>query len=85
MRTSSVIAGVAYDPRSHTLEVEFRTGRVYDYFGVPKSEYRALLNAPSLGSYFNRKIRNRYRTREVLTASSRRSSPKRAQNGRYGA
>ena len=85
MRTSSVIAGVEYDPRSRTLEVEFRTGRVYHYFGVAKAEYQALLDAPSLGNYFNREIRNRYRTREVITASSRRSSPKRAQNGRYGA
>jgi hypothetical protein len=66
VRTSSVIAGLDYNPTTHMLEVEFRTGRVYHYFGVPKAEYEALLNAPSLGRYFNREIRNRYRTREIV-------------------
>ena len=65
MRISSVISRVEYDPRSRTLEVEFRTGRVYDYFGVPKAEYQALLNAPSLGGYFNREIRNRYPAEKI--------------------
>lgn len=66
VKTSSVIAGLEYDPASRTLEVEFRSGRIYQYFGVPKSEYQALLKAPSLGSYFNREIRNRYRTKEIV-------------------
>ena len=61
-----MIAGLDYNPANHTLEVEFRTGRVYQYFSVPKAEYEALLNAPSLGRYFNREIRNRYRTREIV-------------------
>jgi hypothetical protein len=63
--TSSVIAGVTYDPRTNTLEVEFHTGRVYQYFDVPPTEYDALRQADSVGRYFNRAIRNRYRSREV--------------------
>jgi hypothetical protein len=66
MRTSSVIASLEYNPASRTLEVEFHSGRMYQYFGVPKSEYQALLKAPSLGGYFNREIKPRYRAKEIV-------------------
>lgn len=85
MRTSSVIAGLEYDPASRTLEVEFRSGRVYHYFDVPKAEYLALTNAPSLGSYFNKEIRPRYRAEEITpaTSSSRRKAQTREQRDRH--
>ena len=62
---SSVIVAVGYDEGSGILEVVFRTGRTYRYFRVPASEYDALLRADSIGGYFNRKIRPRYRGVEV--------------------
>ena len=58
---SSVIVAVGYDDGASILEVVFRTGRTYRYFRVPASEYAALLEADSVGGYFNRKIRQRYR------------------------
>lgn len=63
--TSSVLLSVGYDASREILEVEFRTGRVYEYARVPLATYEALMNAESLGSYFNRRIRNRYRSRET--------------------
>lgn len=63
--TSSVIAGLGYDPGTKILEVEFRTGRLYQYFPVPQVVYEALLNAKSLGKYFNEQIRDHYSFREV--------------------
>ena len=63
--TSSVIASVGYDSASSTLEVEFRTRRVYQYFRVPPAVHDALMRAQSIGEYFNRRIRNRYRSVEV--------------------
>jgi KTSC domain len=62
---SSVIRALGYDERDHVLEVEFRTGRVYQYFGVPPSLYSDLLNAASLGEFYNRQIRNEYRFVEI--------------------
>jgi hypothetical protein len=56
---SSAIAAVGYD--GYTLTVEFRTGRTYDHPGVPYSVYRELMNASSMGAYYNRYIRGRYR------------------------
>lgn len=46
--TSSRIASVGWE--NNTLEVQFHNGVVYQYHGVSQSEYRAFLNAPSLGS-----------------------------------
>jgi hypothetical protein len=54
---SSVLRSVGYDPKRKILEAEFSDGDVYDYFGVPVSEYHALLAAESHGEYFNRVIK----------------------------
>ena len=62
---SSVIAAIGYDESSAILEVAFHTGRTYHYFRVPPSEHQNLLNAKSIGGYFNRKIRPRYRSVEI--------------------
>ena len=57
---SSAISSVGYDERSSVLEVEFRSGAVYDYFKVPPRVYRELLKASSKGRFVSRRIRNRY-------------------------
>ena len=62
---SSVIASVGYSPDDRILEVEFQTGRVYHYLGVPPEQHSRLLSADSAGKYFNRVIRDHYETREV--------------------
>ena len=58
--SSSAISSVGYDERSAVLEVEFSSGAVYDYLQVPKQVYRALLKAPSKGSFVSRRVRDRY-------------------------
>ncbi|HKI04251.1 MAG TPA: KTSC domain-containing protein [Thermoanaerobaculia bacterium] len=57
---SSAISSVGYDERSSVLEVEFRSGAVYDYFKVPPKVYRQLLKAPSKGRFVSQRIRDRY-------------------------
>ena len=43
-----------YERRARTLDVVFRSsGEVYRYFGVPLSVWRAILRAPSKGTYLN--------------------------------
>jgi hypothetical protein len=58
---SSVIALVAYDETNEVLEVRFRNGRTYRYFQVPPAEHAALLDADSIGRYFNEVIKPKYR------------------------
>ena len=62
---SSVLLSAGYDADGETLEVEFLSGRIYRYFGVPPEVVAALMTAPSLGAYYNREIRDRYRREEV--------------------
>jgi len=57
---SSAISSVGYDERSSVLEVEFRSGTVYDYFDVPPKVWKALLGAPSKGRFVTRRIRDRF-------------------------
>jgi hypothetical protein len=37
--------------------VEFLSGAVYQYFGVPESVYEGLLNAPSKGRYLDQFVK----------------------------
>jgi hypothetical protein len=62
---SSVIASVGYDGDERILEIEFHAGRVYRYFLVPRATFDLLMAADSIGNYFNRAIRPRYRGVEV--------------------
>ena len=62
---SSNICSIGYDSKSQTLEREFHSGRVYQYFNVPEIIYITLMSATSHGSYFNHKIKDKYPCREV--------------------
>jgi KTSC domain len=62
---SSVLRAVRYHPSRHILEVQFLSGRVYRYFDLPHDVYEKLLAAPSIGAYFNKMIRPRYRMEPV--------------------
>lgn len=57
---STALRAATYRDRSAVLELEFRAGEVYRYFGVPEQTYRDLARAESKGGYFNRHIRNRF-------------------------
>jgi hypothetical protein len=62
---SSNVASVKYYPDTHTLEVEFRNGNLYQYFDVPQSVYDALMNAESKGKFLNFEIKGVYRYARV--------------------
>lgn len=63
--SSSNLRSVGYLPASRTLEVEFRTGTVYHYVGVPEHIYHGLMRAGSKGGYLANRIKGRYRYRRV--------------------
>lgn len=63
--TSSSLAEVGYDPVNSRLEIRFQNGGVYEYDHVPAEIFEGLILASSKGSYFQRRIRGRYRTRRV--------------------
>lgn len=57
---SSNIASVGYDEKTETLEVEFLSGAVYQYYGVPKNIHEELMKAQSKGQFLNTYIKNAY-------------------------
>jgi hypothetical protein len=63
--SSKSIASVGYDAEARTLEVEFHTGRLYQYIGVPPRVHEELVHADSVGAYFNANIRPIYPYRSV--------------------
>ena len=62
---STVIRRFAYDPDRRELWVEFVSGRRYVYEEVPDSVAATFCSAFARGVYFNSRIRDRFRHREV--------------------
>lgn len=57
---SSTMKSVGYEATSQMLEIEFDSGAVYQYLGVPARIHEELLRAESKGRYFNSEIRDVY-------------------------
>jgi len=62
---SSHIKSIGYSPSQQMLEVEFKDGKVYQYYGVPKKEYIAMMEAWSHGRYLEKHIKPKYRYARV--------------------
>ena len=62
---SSELRSVGYDASISLLEVEFQSGEVYQYFNVPAEFVLGLLEADSLGRYFNAQIRPKFKFKQV--------------------
>jgi hypothetical protein len=63
--TSSNVDSVGYDTGTQTLEVEFKNGYVYQYFDVPETVYRQMINADSAGQFLINNIKGVYRYARV--------------------
>ena len=63
--SSSNLAEVGYDAPTQTLEVCFKSGRTYQYFGVPERIHDGLVAAESPGGYLNREVKGKYRYARV--------------------
>jgi len=60
MVSSSNVSRIGYDDSTQTLYVEFHSGSMYIYKGVPVMEFDGLKNASSIGSYLHRNIKQVY-------------------------
>ncbi|WP_329909961.1 KTSC domain-containing protein [Serratia quinivorans] len=55
--SSSNLRSVGYDTQTIILEVEFNSGWVYQYLGVPYALHVGLMGASSKGSYLDTYIK----------------------------
>lgn len=63
---SRILRSVGYDESTKILEIEFLTGLVYQYSGVPLKVYKDLMHSSEIGKYFSDKVRTQFRTRQVI-------------------
>lgn len=59
--SSSNLESVGYDLPTMTLEIEFHSGHIYQYFDVPEANYIELMNSSSKGEYFSQNIKGFFR------------------------
>ena len=57
---SSNIASIGYDAETETLEVEFLSGSIYQYYNVTQTMYDNLMSEGSKGRFLNTYIKNAY-------------------------
>ncbi len=55
-----MIASIGYDAKAKSLEIEFNSGMIWQYYDVPKSEFNKMNKADSLGRYFLDNIKDCY-------------------------
>lgn len=60
---SSAISEIAYD--GMTLYITFVSNRTYAYYDVAEGIVKSLINAESIGRYFNQKIKGIYEAIDV--------------------
>lgn len=64
---SSAISGMAYTEEGGSLVLIMESGAVLLYLRVPKAKATGLLGAESVGSFYNKEIRNKYRYLRIGT------------------
>jgi hypothetical protein len=63
--SSYSVRSVGYDPEQQRLEIEFSSGRVYEYEQVPRSVFDWLLRVRNKGAFVTRMVSDKYRYREL--------------------
>jgi hypothetical protein len=67
---STLLHAATYQDPCAVLELEFNSGAVYRYFGIPAETFEELLGAESKGGYFNFHIRGRFAHVKLNSAGS---------------
>mgnify|MGYP000415686133 CR=1 FL=1 len=62
---STMIDSIGYDASSSTLEIEFKSGAVWQYYDFPESTWYEFDGAESQGRFFHAYIKGHYRETQV--------------------
>ena len=66
---SSSLVSIGFAREARVLEIEFRSGAIYRYLGVPLAVFDGLKKAESKGRYFAQSIRGKYEFQRVEAAA----------------
>ena len=62
---SNMIKSIGYDPKNSTLEAEFDSGAIWQYYGVSKSVYANLKRTSSVGIFFKSEIIDQFSDKKI--------------------
>ena len=63
---SRILRSVGYHDSTKVLEIEFQTGLVYQYAGVPPKVFTDLMHSDEIGKYFSEKVRPKFAAKQVV-------------------
>lgn len=62
---STQIRIIRYFDTDQILEIEFKTGKTYQYLNVPESVYEGALAADSVGKYVNEHVKKAFEYKQI--------------------
>ena len=62
---SSMITSFGFESSACILEIEFKSGVIWQYYDFPESEYYELKSCDSCGKFFNARIKGKYSESQV--------------------
>lgn len=62
---STMIRSIGFESDSSTLEVEFKSGAVWQYYDFPESSWYEFDGSESQGKFFHREIKGQYSESQV--------------------
>ena len=62
---STMIRSIGYDADNATLEVEFNSGAIWQYYDFPESIWYEFEGTDSKGKFFHKEIKNQYSESQV--------------------
>jgi len=62
---SKAIRSIGYDPSNSTLEIEFNSGAIWQYYDFLESTWYEFQGASSKGTFFHQEIKNQYSGSQV--------------------
>jgi len=63
--SSSMICSIGFDFENSVVEIEFKSGAIWNYYDFPASEWHQFDSAESHGKYFLSNIKGKYREIQV--------------------
>jgi len=63
--SSTMIKSIGYDVDTSTLEIEFNSGAVWQYYDFPESDWYQFDGSASQGKYFHASIKGHFREAQV--------------------
>ena len=62
---SSQLSYIGFDDDNNKLYVTFSNGTTYEYDNVPYITYKELKNSESVGSYFTKNIKTKFKYKKI--------------------